>query len=99
MIHYKEEAYIVCDLLDAKEELSLTLINSNIKIFESVTKALQSEGIDLASVRMLFDETMKKIPDFDKEHRYICKNPSISKFPDFENAVVKILENREPYCR
>ena len=93
--HFKEEAYIVGDLLDAKEELSLTLTNSKIKIFESVTKALQSEAIYLASVRKLFDETMKKIPDFDKEHRYLCKNPSISKFPDFENAVVKILENRE----
>ena len=82
-------------MLTPKEDLTLNLMNTKLKIYDSVTKALQRENLDLAGARLLFNETLKKLSNFDAKKRYIHENAEIIKFKDFENGCVKIIEQHE----
>ena len=45
--------------------------------------------------KLLFNETLKKLSNFDAKKRYIHENAEIIKFKDFENGCVKIIEQHE----
>ena len=60
--------------------------------FESVTKELQSEEIDLAAVRCLFDGLIECHPELS---HYIGADADIIQSKDFENAVVKVLNSED----
>ena len=74
---------------DAKE------LSKSLRPLKSVTLALQREDIDMASVRLLFDELLRKVPNLDPRKRYINVNCDIAKNPEFESGVVKILNSEE----
>ena len=61
-------------------------------MFESVTKALQDEEIDMGSIRALFDELLKQIPELDEYHNQLHEDSSVVKCVDFENAIVCQLQ-------
>ena len=63
---------------------SLEALEKNLKVFESVTKALQDPSINLAQVRLLFEKISAKYPTLERRLRtdaalVFCK--------DFENGI------------
>ena len=81
----------------AVENQSLQALIANLKIFESVSKMLQSGGgnrVDLHEARSLFD---KLVADFGEVYplTHIRRDADIINNPHFENAIIKILDDRE----
>ena len=94
LVHFDEQL-LVEFLLTPREELSLKLLNTRIKMFESVTKALQDEKTDMGSIRALFDELLKQITELNEYHNHLHSDSSVVKCVDFENAIVKIQDSNE----
>jgi len=69
---------------------TLEQLMEHLKAFESVTKALQLDGLDLAEARALFDGIVVKYPSMEN---YLSPRAEIVHSPEFENGVVKILNN------
>jgi len=61
------------------------------KKLDSVTKALQDDGTDLADVRGHFDTVIEDYPD---ASAYLGENAEIVGQPKFESGIVKILNNQ-----
>ncbi len=59
---------------------------------DAVTKELQRNDLNLANVRALFDTVLEVYPRAD---RYLAKSSSIVHCTDFENAIVKVIDNQE----
>ena len=57
-------------------------------MFESVTKALQDEEIDMGSIRALFDVLLKQIPELDEYRNHLHSDSSVVK-------CVKIQDSNE----
>ncbi len=57
-----------------------------------VTKELQRENLDLADVRILFDNV---IEEYSESAHYLSSNASIVHTPDFETGLVKLLDSQE----
>ena len=74
------------------EEEALRNLSSDLKNFESVSLALQEEGIDLLVARRLFDALMDKYPEME---RYLSPTASIVHSPAFESGVCKLLQGKE----
>jgi hypothetical protein len=55
---------LVSFLLSPAENVQLSTLISHLEKLESVTKKLQSESIDMADVRMLFDAVIDRFPAF-----------------------------------
>ena len=94
LVHFDQQI-LVEFLLTPREEVSLKLLNTRIKIFESVTKALQDEEIDMGSIGTLFDELLKQIPELDEYHNHLHSDSSVVKCVDFESAIVRIQDSKE----
>ena len=92
LVHFDEQI-LVEFLLTPRKELSLKLLNTRIKMFESVTKALQDEQIDMGSIRALFDELLMQIPELDEYHNHLHSNSSAVNCVDSESAFVKIQDS------
>ena len=93
--HFSSDPHLLDLLLSPREEAAIEKLNEDMKILNSVTVALQRENLDLSNVRMLFNETLKKYPELDRNNEYIVKDASIVKSKHFENGIIKILEGRE----
>ena len=61
--------------------------------FESVTKLLQRENLDMADVRMVFDGVIQKYP---LTSVYLSATADIVHSPVFESAIVKIQNSETP---
>ncbi|KAH9181435.1 hypothetical protein AeNC1_016589, partial [Aphanomyces euteiches] len=61
--------------------------------FETVTKKLQSDGIDLADARMLFDGTLAKYPSM----AHLDSDNAIVRYPDFDAAAIHALNGQENF--
>ena len=82
----------------------LTLL-THLKIFESVSKALQSGGTErktLADARVLFDGLIKYVEEIDRNDPFygasidhLKTNHEIVNNPDFENGIIKIQNGQE----
>ena len=75
-------------LLSPEENKRLEKLQKELMQFESVTKVLQSEEIDLGAVRCLFDGLIECHPELS---HHIGADADIIQSKDFENAVVKVL--------
>ena len=53
------EPMILEHMLSPREDANIESIHQDLKSFNSVTLVLQRDNLDLTSVRLLFDETMK----------------------------------------
>jgi hypothetical protein len=80
-------ADIVALLLSPGENLQVGEIFNDLEKFESVTKFLQLRTATMSDVRTLFDQLIANYPFFES---LIGKKASIIKYPDFENAIVKL---------
>ena len=80
-------------LLSPKEENEVNNLREKMVISSSVTVALQRNNLDPAAVHLLFDETCKKNPDIDCQHKYLGRNAKNAKSNHFENGI-KILKGR-----
>jgi len=69
---------------------SLEQLMIQLKEFESVTKALQCDELDIAEARALFDGIIEKYPSTKK---YLSSDSKIIHSPNFENGIVKILNS------
>ena len=79
-------------LPDGKHVNSLEALEKNLKVLESVTKALQKPSVNLAQVRLLFETISEKYPILrgrlqEDASLVFCKN--------FENGIVKIIDGSE----
>jgi len=79
-------------LLSVKQVKILDTLMSDLKVFESVTKALQSEELDISEARALFDGIIEQCPDM---AYYLSSNAKIIHSPNFESGIVKILNKRD----
>ena len=93
-VHFDEQI-LVEFLLTPREELSLKLLNTRIKMFESVTKALQDEENDMGSIMALFDELLKQIPELDEYYNHLHSDSSVVKCVDYMSAIVQIQDSNE----
>ncbi len=59
---------------------------------DAVKKELQRNDLNLADVRALFDTVLEVYPRADL---YLAKSSSIVHCTDFENAIVKVIDNQE----
>jgi len=73
-----------------REIKTLEGIMEHLEVFNSVTTSLQREDLDLSDARALFDAIIEKYPTMKD---YLAPTSNIVHTPDFENAVVKILNN------
>ena len=87
--HFSSYPHLLDLLLSPREEAAIEKLNEYMKILNSVTVALQRENLDLSNVRMLFNETLKKIQELDRNLEYIVKDASIVKSKHFENGIIK----------
>ena len=55
-------------LLSPREKAAIEKLNEDTKILNSVTVALQRKNLDLLNVPMLFNETLKNIPELDRNY-------------------------------
>ena len=83
---------VMDDIPTARENSILGEIHQSMQKLNSVTLALQKENTDISDIRILFDEIIKDFPGLASH----CG----TEFPivhnkDFENALVKNLNNRE----
>lgn len=60
--------------------------------FDGVTKMLQKMDLSLADARALFDAVIRKFPTMG---HYLSENSDIIKSKEFENSVVKLINNPE----
>ena len=93
--HFPSDPHLLELLLSPRKEAANEKLNEATKILNSVTVALQRENLDLSNVRMLFNETLRNIPELDRNNEYIVKDASIVKSKHFENGIIKILEGRK----
>ena len=93
--HFSSEQTLLDSLLNARENQKVLEVHENLKVLDSVTLALQRESIDLSSTRLLFDEVVNRVPELDMYMKYLAPNASIIAMPNFENGVVKILDENE----
>ena len=71
------------------------MLNTRIKMFESVTTALPDEEIDMKSNGALFDELPKQIHELDEYHNHLHSDSSVVKCVEFESAIVKIQDSND----
>jgi hypothetical protein len=81
-------------LPDGRNVNSLEALEKNLKVFESVTKALQNPSINLAQVRLLFEKISVKYPTI---QRRLCTDAALVFCKDFENGIVKIIDGKEEH--
>ena len=93
--NFTTETSILDFLLNPREENDIGFLIEFLGKCESVTKTLQSESIDLADVRLLFDGVIEKLPYIDTSKKYLAENATIIKYEEFETGVVKRLSGRE----
>lgn len=93
--HFASDSGLLEHLLAPKEDAEVDKLMKEVKTLNSVTVALQRESIDMASVRLLFNEILKNFPDLDKNNKYLSQNSAIVKDKHFEAGVVKIQEGNE----
>ena len=93
--HFSSEPTLLDSLLNARENQKVLEVHENLKVLDSVTLALQRESIDLSSTRLLFDEVVNCVPELDMDMKYLAPNASFIASPNFENGVVKILDENE----
>ena len=82
-------------MLSPRKDANIESNHQDLKSFNSVTLDLQSDNLDLALVRLLFDETVKKISRLDRNQKYLVKDASIVKTNPFKKGVVKIIDGME----
>jgi hypothetical protein len=63
----------------------------HMEAFESITKKLQSDNIDLYDARALFDGLFERYP----EMKHLSPDNRLIRNPTFETAIIKILNHRE----
>lgn len=63
-----------------------------LKNFYDAAINLQKESIDMHDIRIIFDTLIRLNP---LSGFYLASDASIVKYPDFENAIVKLQSNRE----
>ena len=78
----------------AWENSILGEIHQSMQKLKSITLALQKENTDISNIRFLFDEIIK---DFCGLASHCETESPIVHSKDFENALVKILNNREDF--
>ena len=84
---FSSDPHLLDLLLSPQEEAAIEKLNEDKKILNSITVALQRENLDLSKVRMLFNETLKKFPELDRNNEYIAKDASIVKSKHFEIGI------------
>jgi len=72
-----------------QEEQDLRDVQSDLKVFESVSKKLQEAGINLLVQRKLFDALISKYP---QTSEYLGSASRIVHSPKFESGICKIIE-------
>jgi hypothetical protein len=92
LVHFDNHSELIDYMPTARESSDLMELEKVLQQLASVTKALQRESLDLADVRMLFDEVMSVHTD---TQPYIGRDGNIVMCKHFENAVVKILHCQE----
>jgi len=90
--HFNDEQILLDFFLTPRENQELANLSETMDILNSVTVALQKDDIDMSSVRLLFDEVLRRVESLDKQHKYLHTDSPIVKDPDFENGIVKIIE-------
>ena len=81
-------------LPDGRQVNSLEALEKNLKVLESVTKALQNSRVNLAQVRLLFEKISVKYPTLRGRLR---TNAALVFCEDFENGIVKIIDGKEEH--
>ena len=92
--HFGGEIKLIDHFPTIRENNELQSLMETLKIFESVTKALQSEDIDLSMARTLFDNVIIKVPGLDVNRKYLTEDATIVKYPFFESGIVKIVDRK-----
>ena len=86
----KSDPELVIFLLSLLEEIEMKKIHQELKKFDSVSKKIQSESINLFQVRTLFEEILSR---HSMLGQYLgLEDNSISLCPKFENAIAKFIE-------
>jgi hypothetical protein len=85
---------ISCWLPSGIEFLTLQELLKHLENFNSVTKELQKEDLDMSEVRDLFDGVIEVYPMMGK---YLARDAKIVHAKDFENRIVKIIEGNEKH--
>ena len=71
-------------------ESSEEVLMEDLEQFQSTTILLQDAKRNLLDVRCIFDEMLKHYPTMD---HYLSSDGGILHSPDFENAIVKVLDD------
>ena len=79
-------------LLGPDENKHLEMLQKELILFESVTKELQSDKLDLVAVRCLFDGLIESHPALS---HYIEADADIMQSKDFKNAIAKVLTSEK----
>jgi hypothetical protein len=72
------------------EMIDLKEIMKDLEQFQTTTILLQDSQRNLAEVRNIFDEMLKHYPSM---QHHLCKEGGIVHSPEFENAIVKVIED------
>jgi len=89
---YIEQIPDVLDNFPTVQQIKrIEFLLTHLKNFESVSKSLQDDILDMAEAQALFDAIVEKYPSMDK---YLKQTSDIVHSPNFESGIVKIL-NKE----
>ena len=81
---------LAANMLSPLEMIALKDLMEDLEQFQSTTILLQDAKRNLREVRCIFDEMLKHYPTMDY---YLSSDGGIVHSPDFENSIVKVLDN------
>jgi len=82
---------VACLLPERNELAALKELHTHLTELDTITKKLQLESITIADARDLFDGVLERYPDM----RHLDPDNHLVRYPDFDNAVAKVLGQRE----
>ena len=88
----KRDTELTVHIPTRREDRELRNVLLDLKVFESVSKKLQQEGVDLLVQRKLFDALILKYP---QTMEFLGPESRIVHSPMFESRICKIIENKE----
>ena len=86
----KTDEVLATNMLSPLEMIALKDLMEDLEQFQTTTILLQDSKRNLQDVRCIFDEMLKHYPTM--EH-YLSSDGGIVHSPDFENAIVKVLDD------
>jgi hypothetical protein len=86
----KTDELLATNLPSPLEMIDLKCLMEDLEQFQSITILFQDSKRNLQEVRCIFDEMLKHYPKMDY---YLSSDGGIVHSPDFENAIVKVLDD------